>query len=76
MLTTLSQLQMLADEDEAALETVYKIRALEDKPDAKLWSGAVNEAWLKARLATRRQCDEALQASFKREYAAIIGNLP
>jgi hypothetical protein len=76
LLGTLLNLQTLAGEDQAALTTVRKIRALEDKPDAKLWSGGFREAYLKARIATRSKDDQALQAAFKREYTAFMRALP
>ncbi len=60
-------------EDKAALETVGKIRALEDKPDAKLLSGVETECLLKARAETG---GEAVANSYARCYAAALDGLP
>jgi hypothetical protein len=76
LLDVLLNLQTLAGEDEVALETVQKIRALQDKPVEKLWRSSDREAYLKARIATRGQGDGALQTEFKREYAAFMAVLP
>ena len=45
-------LQLLAQQNDSALKTVRQLRELQDKPDAKLVTGLVEEAVIKARLAT------------------------
>jgi len=63
-------------EDKAALQTVEKIRSLEDKPDAKLISGVEAECLLQARAETGQFSGEALAASYARCYAAALDRLP
>jgi subtilisin family serine protease len=70
-------LQMLSGtEDKAALETVHQIRALEDKPDAKMMSGLRAEAILSARLSTGQSSGPAYAAAYAKAYAAAIKPLP
>jgi len=72
LLATELDFQLLSGhEDAAALETVHKLRALEDKPDAKLTSGLRIEAMLQTRL------DHGdMAADFPKRYAALIAPLP
>ncbi|MGH9544112.1 MAG: S8 family serine peptidase [Terriglobales bacterium] len=63
-------------EDKAALQTVEKIRALEDKPDAKLVSGLQTECLLKTRAETGLLNGEAVAAPYARCYAAALDGLP
>jgi subtilisin family serine protease len=70
-------LQMLSGkEDKEALETVHQIRALEDKPDAKMMSGLRSEAVLNARLATGQSSGPAYADAYAKAYAAAIKPLP
>jgi len=72
LLTTELDFQLLSGkQDAAALETVRKLRALEDKPDAKLTSGLRIEAMLQTRL---NHGDMA--TDFPKRYAALIAPLP
>ncbi len=70
-------LQVLAgDQDKAALDTVARIRALEDKPDAKLTSGLRIQALLQARIDTGQGAGPAFEAAYARNYAAALAGLP
>ncbi len=72
LLATELELQLLAgNEDAAALDTVHKIRALEDKPDAKLTAGLRAEAWLQT-----EQAHGDIAHDFVQHYAALIAPLP
>lgn len=72
LLSTELDFQLLSGhEDAAALDTVRKLRALEDKPDAKLTSGLRVEAMLQTRL------DHGdIAGDFPKRYAALIDPLP
>lgn len=77
LLETELDFQLLSGkEDSAALQTIQKIRALEDKPDAKLLSGLQDEALLKARAKTGQTSGETVTASYARFYSAAINKLP
>ena len=72
LLATELDFQLLSGhEDAAALETVRKLRALEDKPDAKLVSGLRVEALLQTRLN-----HGDVSTDFPKRYAALIAPLP
>lgn len=70
------QLLALAGKNHEALDLVRRIRALEDKPDARLTSGRRIEAILEARLETGQTSGSAFLAAFEKHYAAAIGALP
>jgi hypothetical protein len=69
-------LQLLAGNDKAALATLDQLRALEDKPDAKLLSGLRTRAMIDAHAATGQTSGAAYEASFAKDYAASIDSLP
>ena len=60
---------------DAALERVAEIRALEQKPAAKLTTGLLVEAFIAARRATPAG-DAAFRADFAKAYAAKLAALP
>jgi hypothetical protein len=70
------ELELLAHEDKAALETVSRIRELEDKPDAKLLSGLQVQAMLEAQAATGQSSGAAYEAAFQKNYAEALKPLP
>ncbi len=77
LLTTRLLLQMLSGtEDKAALETIAQIRALEDKPDAKLLSGLRSEALLKAHAATGQTGGPDFERVYAKAYADSLAALP
>ena len=63
-------------QDAAALATARQIRALEDKPDAKLLSGLTTEAIVGARAETGATAGDAFRAAYARRYAAALAALP
>ncbi len=77
LLTTRLLLQMLSGtEDKAALDTIAQIRALEDKPDAKLLSGLRNEALLKAHAATGHAGGPEYEHAYAKAYSDSLAALP
>lgn len=77
LLGTELQLQVLAgNEDEAARATIARIRALEEKPDAKLLSGLRTEAILDARRESGAASGDAYVTAFARLYRAKLAPLP
>lgn len=71
------ELQMLSGtEDAAALTTAEAIRALEDKPDAKLVSGISTRASVAARAKAGATSGDAYLADYRAEYAAALSPLP
>ena len=77
LLTTRLLLQMLSGtEDQAALDTIAQIRALEDKPDAKLLSGLGSEALIKAHMATGQTSGAEFERVYAKTYADALAPLP
>ena len=77
LLTTRLLLQMLSGtEDKAALDTIAQIRALEDKPDAKLLSGLRNEALLKAHADTGKAAGPEFEQAYAKAYSDSLAALP
>jgi subtilisin family serine protease len=71
------ELQLLAgDQDDDALETVARIRDLEDKPDAKLLTGLQVRAMVGARAATGQSSGPAYTQAFSSNYASSLKPLP
>ncbi len=70
------ELQLLAGDDKAALATLDQLRALEDKPDAKLTSGLRTRAVIAAHQETGQTSGAAFEAAFAKAYAASIDPLP
>lgn len=64
LLGRLKWAQMLNGENEAALETIAAIRAAEEKTDAKLVSGILDEAILRAMIETGARSGPAFEAAF------------
>ena len=71
------ELQLLSGtEDAAAVTTADAIRALEDKPDAKLVSGLSTRATVAARAKAGAAAGDAYLADYRAEYAAALAPLP
>jgi subtilisin family serine protease len=71
------ELQLLSGtEDAAALATADQIRALEDKPDAKLLSGVQTRAVVAARAKSGAASGPAYLAAFREAYASALAPLP
>lgn len=69
-------LQLLAGENDAAMQTVEKLRAMEDKPAAKLMTGLMTRAMVDAQKSTGQTSGDAYDAAFAKEYAAALAPLP
>ena len=77
LLSTRLQLQVLSGtQDQAALATLARIKALEDKPDAKLTSNLRLEALLKARIATGQMAGPAFDKAYVENLGAAVSPLP
>jgi subtilisin family serine protease len=69
-------LQQLAGENQAALETVASLRAEEEKPAARLTTGLFTSAVLKAAIETRSSTGPDFEESFAKYYQESIDPLP
>ena len=69
-------LQHLAGENEAALETVASLRAEEEKPAARLTTGLFTLAVLKAAIETNSSTGPDFEKSFAKYYQEAIDPLP
>ncbi len=70
-------LQVLSGtQDKAALKTIARIRALEDKPDAKLLTAFRTEAVLKARIASGQSSGPAYEKAYADALANLVTPLP
>lgn len=68
--------QVLTQQDQAGLETITRLRAVEDKPDAKLMSALETEAILKARIETGQRSGPAFAEAYGARYARALEALP
>jgi subtilisin family serine protease len=69
-------LQQLAGEDQAALETLASLRAEEEKPAARLTTGLFTLAVLKAAIETRSSTGPDFEKSFAKHYQEAVDPLP
>jgi hypothetical protein len=69
-------LDLLAGENAAVLQTVQQIRSLEDKPVAKLTTGLNEEAIALARLAGADPAFVGCPANYQAAYAKLVDALP
>src|SRR5579885_2106723 len=69
-------LQELGGDYKPALETIKQIRALEQKPSAKLTSGLSDEAWLEAAIETGNTTSPEFRQSFAKHYRQSLNALP
>jgi subtilisin family serine protease len=76
LLSARLSLEMLSGDDAAALQTVDQIRALQDKPAAKILSGLLPRAMLMASMETHSRTGDAFTAAFKRHYSEELQALP
>ena len=70
------ELQMLGGEYQAALETLDRLRAEQEKPSAKLITGVYERAWLEAAIATKSTNGPAFDESFSKHASEAINALP
>src|SRR5215813_7954205 len=76
LLGTKLDLQVLAGDYSAALETLKALRAFEDKPAARLTSGVFTESQLQAAIETKRTSGPAFDEAFKKSYSEAVNKLP
>ena len=76
LLSVRTNLQELAGDFSGALETVRAIRALEDKPAARLTSGLFTESLLNAAIATKGTSGAAFEQAFVSSFQVAVENLP
>lgn len=69
-------LQQLAGEYQAALQTVSSLRALEEKPSAKLTTGLFTSAVMQAAIETKSTTGPAFEQAFTKHYRQAIDLLP
>ncbi len=69
-------LQELAGDHQAGMETVESLRALEEKPSARLMSGIFTRARLQAALDTKSTSGTAFDQAFTKHYREAISPLP
>lgn len=69
-------LQELAGEYQAALGTINALRALQEKPSAKLTSGIIGRAISQAATETKSSSGEAFEESFRQHAREAINALP
>ncbi len=76
LLSARFDLQQLAGENQAALETLKSLRALEEKPAARLTAGLLQQSILQAASETKSTSGPAFEAAFTRSYREAIDPLP
>jgi subtilisin family serine protease len=69
-------LQLLAGDDQAALETLGKLRDVTDKPDAKLLTGIQTRAMLEAQKTTGKNSGSEYEEAYTKAYEAALKPLP
>lgn len=70
------QLELLAGDDEAALKTIEQLRALQDKPDAKLTTGMQLTAMIEAAKETGESSGPEFASAYEKDYSAELKPLP
>jgi subtilisin family serine protease len=76
LLSAQLSLQQLSGDYPAALKTVKEIRALEDKPSARLTAGLSTESLLKAAIATKSTSGPAFDKAFTASFQEAVSKLP
>lgn len=76
LLNTRAQIALLAGQDDAALAFLDQLKALEDKPDAKLMSGLRMRAIIAATRASKATSGPAFEAAFTKAFADALKPLP
>ena len=70
------ELQFLAGNDQGALETIAKLRDLQEKPAERLLTGVQMRAMIEAQKATGRTSGPEYQDAYEKAYAAALKPLP
>lgn len=68
--------QVLTHQNQDGLDTIARLRTVEDKPDAKLMSALATEAILKARIETGRSSGPIYAKAYAEIYANALAALP
>jgi Subtilisin-like serine proteases len=76
VLSTLLSIDLEAGRFEAAMERIQKIRALEEKPAAKLTTGLLAESYIAARRSAGFAEEAVFRAAFRKAYAEKLEALP
>lgn len=76
LLSAKLDLQHLAGEDAAALETVKAVRALEEKPSPRLTRGLYMQCVLESEIATNKASGPAFEQDFAKRYREAVDSLP
>jgi subtilisin family serine protease len=76
LLSAKLDLQILAGEYQSALETVQSLRAVQEKPDAKLTTGLFTRSALQAAIDTKSTTGPAFEQAFKKHFQNAIDRLP
>ena len=76
ILGTKATIALLAGKPAAALALLDQVKALEDKPDAKLLSGIRTRALIAAETETKATSGTAYDPAYARAYAAMLAPLP
>jgi subtilisin family serine protease len=76
LLFTKLNLQQLAGEYPEAIKTVKTLRALEEKPSARLTSGLLVESELAAAIETKSTNSAAYEQTFTKSYGDAVNKLP
>ena len=69
-------LQMLGGEYQAALQTVDQLRAVQEKPSAKLITGVYTRAWLQAAIETKSTNGAAFDEALSKHASDAVNVLP
>ncbi|HEY1648071.1 MAG TPA: S8 family serine peptidase [Terracidiphilus sp.] len=69
-------LQLLAGNDQGALDTAARLRDLQDKPDAKMLTGIQAQAMIEARKATGQSAGAGYVQAYENDYATALKPLP
>jgi len=76
LLSAKLDLEELAGEYEDALKTVEALRALQEKPSAKLTTGLFARAWLEAAIETKGTSGPRFDEAFSKHYREAVDSLP
>jgi hypothetical protein len=76
LLSAKANLEEIAGENQAALETLKRLRAVQEKPAAKLTTGIFAMARLEAAIETKSTQGAAYEEAFKKNYSAAVDPLP
>ena len=76
LLRAKADLQELVGDDAGAVETLKRVRSLQEKPSSKLLSGMVDQAIHESILETKAQSGPALEQSFRQHLQAMVSPLP